>query len=212
MFSVIFDMDGTLLDTQRIGIPAWDYAGKLQGIENAGAHLENVCGMNDAGSTAYIIEHFKGVDAVAFKEASWEYIKENLVIKYKDGIKELLDFLKENGVKIALASGTKRQKVLSALKEVGATEYFSVIVGGDEIENGKPAPDIFLKTAAFLGEKPENCIVFEDSPNGIIAANRAGMKVIGIPDVVRFDSEIKKLLFAELSSADKAINMLKKFL
>lgn len=212
MFSVIFDMDGTLLDTQSISIPAWNYAGTLQGIENAGAHIEKVCGMNEAGWSKYLCETFKDIDIIAFKKAAWQYIGENLVIKYKDGIKELLDFLKDNNIKIALASGTERKKVLYSLGKVGATDYFSAIVGGDEVENGKPAPDVFLKAASLLNADPKDCIVFEDSKNGILAAKAAGMRVIGIPDVARFDAETKKLLLAELSSADKAMEILKKLI
>lgn len=212
MFSVIFDMDGTLLDTQSISIPAWNYAGSLQGIENAGAHIEKVCGMNEAGWSSYLTEQFKNMDIVAFKKAAWQYIGENLVIKYKGGIKELLDFLKDNNIKIALASGTERKKVLYSLGKVGATDYFSAIVGGDEVENGKPAPDVFLKAASLLNADPKDCIVFEDSKNGILAAKAAGMRVIGIPDVARFDAETKKLLLAELSSADKAMEILKKLI
>lgn len=212
MFSVIFDMDGTLLDTQKISIPAWNYAGELQGLHNVGQHIEKVCGMNEAGWSKYLCETFKNIDIVAFKKAAWQYIGENLVIKYKDGVKKLLDFLKQNGIKIALASGTERKKVLHSLSQVGATDYFSAIVGGNEVENGKPAPDVFLYTASLLGVNPKDCIVFEDSKNGILAAKAAGMKVIGIPDVAMFDDETKKLLIAELSSADKAIEILKKII
>ena len=86
------------------------------------------------------------------------------------------------------------------------------MVFGDEVKNGKPAPDIFLKTASLIGAKPEECIVFEDSPNGIKAANKAGMKCIGIPDVIEFDNAIKSILFAEYASMDESIELLKELI
>ena len=99
MFCVIFDMDGTLLDTQRICAPAWEYAGRLQGYKGAGAHIPNVCGMNNLGSTKYIIDNFSGVDPNKFKEDAREYIKRNCVIEHKKGAKELLEYLKAKGIK-----------------------------------------------------------------------------------------------------------------
>jgi len=212
VFSVIFDMDGTLLDTQKISIPAWNYAGQIQGFNNMGSPLKYVCGMNEVSCAKYIMANFKSIDILKFRDDVKKYVAENLVVRYKDGVKELLDFLIKNGIKIGLATGTARPIVLSHLEKVNATGYFSAIVCGDEIENGKPAPDIFLKTANLLGENPQNCFVFEDSPNGIKAADNAGMKCFGIPDTAEFDDEIRGLMFKELSSADKAIEILKNYL
>lgn len=212
MFSVIFDMDGTLLDTQSISVPAWKYAAEQSGFKDVADHVSFVCGMNVEGVKKYITEHFPDLDWTVFRNDVVSYIDKNLVVKYKDGIKELLDFLKENNIKIGLASGTDKSKVMDFLNRVGATEYFTAIVGGDEIKNGKPNPEIFLKTAALMGVNPCDVIVFEDAKNGIIAGHNAGMKVIGVPDFAPFDDEAKSLLFKELDSADKAIKILKKLL
>lgn len=212
MFSVIFDMDGTLLDTQSISVPAWKYAAEQSGFKDVAGHVSFVCGMNVEGVKKYINEHFPDLDWTVFRNDVVSYIDKNLVVKYKDGIKELLDFLKESGIKIGLASGTDKSKVMDFLNRVGATEYFTAIVGGDEIKNSKPNPEIFLKTAALMGVNPCDVIVFEDAKNGIIAGHNAGMKVIGVPDFAPFDDEAKSLLFKELDSADKAIKILKKLL
>ncbi len=212
MLSVIFDMDGTLLDTQRICIPAWEYAGRLQNVTGMGGCIEKVCGMNEVGWTAHIVDNYPTLNVSKFKEDYRGYIKQNGTIKFMPGAEELMQFLKEKGIKVALASGTRKATVLSHLKKLNCEDYFDAIVGGDEIKNGKPAPDIFLKAAALIGAKPEECIVFEDSANGIRSAVNAGMKCIGIPDVAKFTEEIKDLLFAELNNLSEATEVLNKYL
>ena len=210
MFSVIFDMDGTLLDTQRICIPAWEYAGLLQGYKGVGDHIVNVCGMNKNGSNAYLKQNFPDMDIEKFRTAERQYIDENMIVTFKKGAEKLISFLKQNNVKIGLASGTSRPSVMHHLNEVDAVDYFDAIVCGTEVENGKPAPDVFLKTAELMGVKPENCFVFEDSANGIRAGAKAGMKCIGIADIVPFSEDIKALMFKELLSLDEAIEIFKK--
>lgn len=212
MFSIIFDMDGTLLDTQRICIPAWEYAGCLQGIEGLGEFVKEIFGMSEMGWTAHLVETYPTLDVPLFKETFRNYIKENGEVKFMPGAQQLLRFLKDNNVKVALASGTRRATVLSHLKRVGIENYFDAIVGGDEIKNGKPAPDIFLKAAELLNAKPDECIVFEDSNNGIKAAHNAGMKCIGIPDIVPIKNEFKKFIFSEINNLAEAIDILKAML
>ena len=207
MFSVIFDMDGTLLDTQRICIPAWEYAGKEQGVKGMGDHIANVCGMNKYGSDKYLADNFPNIDLEKFRTDSRNYIIENLVVSFKSGAKELLDFLKKNGIKIGLASGTSRGSVMHHLNEVGVADFFDAIVCGTEVKKGKPEPDIFLQTASLLGVKPQDCFVFEDSANGIKAGHSAGMKCIGIADIVPFSDEVKMLMYKELSSMEEAIEI-----
>ena len=210
MFSVIFDMDGTLLDTQRICIPAWDYAGDKQSIEAMGSHIPYVCGMNELGWSSYLEDNFPGLDIITFKKDMREYININLKVKFMKGAPELMKFLKNKNIKMALASGSSMGSIVHHLTEVDALDSFDVIVSGKEVEHGKPAPDIFLLTAERLGVPPEECFVFEDSANGVKAAHAAGMKCIGIPDVVEFSEDVKKLMFAELSSLDEAIEVFKK--
>ncbi len=212
MFSVILDMDGTLFDTQKITIPAWDYAGELQGVKNMGAHIPAVCGMNPAGWMSYLKTNFPDLDAEKFAFEMRKYIIANIKVEYKKGALELLEFLKKNNIKIAIASGSTVSSIMHHLNETDATDYFDVIAGGSEVENGKPAPDVFLLAAKRLGAKPEDCFVFEDSANGIIAGYNAGMKCIGVPDVVDFDAEIKKIMFAELEDLSQAIPIFQKIL
>ncbi len=212
MFSVIFDMDGTLLDTQRICIPAWDYAGEKQGLKNMGEHIPAVCGMNNLGSDNYLKTNFPTIDVVLFKSDARDYILRHGTVEFKKGAKELLDFLKQNNIKIGLASGSSRNSVEHHLTEVGVLDMFDATVGGPEVENGKPAPDIFLLTAEKMGVEPKDCFVFEDSANGIKAGYQAGMKCIGIPDIAQFDSETKSLMFTELENLSQSIVIFEKLL
>ena len=214
MFSVIFDMDGTLTDTQRIFIPAWDLAGNNQGFENAGVNVEYVCGANDEYCTNFIIERFKGIDVQRFKKDVADYIAENGKSKLKDGVVEILSFLKKNKIKMAIASGAPVSVIERHIKATGIAEYFDVITSGDEdeVENSKPAPDIFLLTAKRMGVNAEDCIVFEDSSNGIIAGHDAGMKCIGVADIVPFNDEAQKKAYKCFDRIDEAIPLLEEYI
>ncbi|MBE7014929.1 MAG: HAD family phosphatase [Ruminococcaceae bacterium] len=210
--SVIFDMDGTLLDTQRIYIPAWEYAGKIQGITGVGECIYHVAGMNEDGWSDYLLKKYEQMDLDIFKEDMKEYIVKNGKLKFKEGAIELINYLKENGVKIAVASGSSKEVIKNYFKLLSVTDLFDVIVGGDDVENGKPAPDIFIKAAQELGVSESCCFVFEDSKNGIKAGYDAGMKCIGVPDIVSFDDSAREMMFAEISKLSEGVEILKKFI
>ncbi len=210
MFSVIFDMDGTLFDSQRVFIPAWDYAGELQGFKNMGRFIPDVCGVNEKGCIAYLQKNFPDLDAIKFRADAREYVVKNLVLRFKPGVKELIDYLKARGIKMAVATGSSRASTDHHLKEMGIYDIIDASVCGPEVENGKPAPDIFLRAAEILGANPKDCFVFEDSENGIRAGYKAGMKCIGIVDIVPFSKEVKELMYCELENMGEAIEIFEK--
>ena len=212
MFSVIFDMDGTLLDTQRICIDAWEEAGKAQGVTGLGVHVPNVCGMNEAGWSGYVADNFETINVDEFKKFTRRYILDYGKVEFKPGAVELIEFLEANDIKFAIASGSSRETVIHHLTKLGVLDRFKVIVGGKDIENGKPAPDIFLLAAQKLGVEPESCFVFEDSSNGIKAGCAAGMTCIGIPDFAPFTPEADKLMFKKLSNLAEAIEIFKNYI
>jgi len=111
----------------------------------------------------------------------------------KPGVRQLLDDLQAAGCRIALASSTQTDIVEKELSDAGLRDYFSAVVGGDRAKRSKPNPDIFLVAAGLLGEEPENCIVIEDSFNGIRAAKAAGMTAVMVPDQLEPDEEIRAL-------------------
>ena len=207
MISVIFDMDGTLLDTQRIYVDAWESAGREQGIKGAGAYLPAVCGMNREGWSRYLLDRHPDIDLEKFNCATIEYARVYGEVKFKKGARELLDYLKGRGVRIGLASGTSRPSIEEHLGELGAREYFDAIAGGSDVKRCKPAPDVFLLCAERLGVSPSDCIAFEDSENGIRSAHSAGMRVIGIADIAPFSQEVKALMYKELNDMLEAIKL-----
>lgn len=206
-FSVIFDMDGTLLDSQRVYIPAWEYAGDIQGLKNLGRHLPEVCGMSEAGWTQFLCDRYPSIDIKKFVVDMFDYKTKHATVTFMKGAREVLDFLHSKNVPLAVASGSNTKAVTSALDILGVYDYFDAIVGGEQVENGKPAPDIFLKAAKGLGAKPEDCFVVEDSSNGVLAGARAGMRCIAVPDIAPIDDEIKKSVFAEISNLNEAIQI-----
>ena len=212
LFSVIFDMDGTLLDTQRICISAWDFGGEKQGYKNLGNLIPRVCGMNEAGWQSVLLAEAPGLDLELFLKDIHEYYVEHSVVKAKEGMFELLDFLKSHGVKMAVASGTRMSTIKRNFNEINALDYFDAIVGGDMVENGKPAPDVFLIAAQKMGAAPEDCFVFEDSENGMKAAKAAGMRCFSVPDVGIISSKTKETLFASLDKLSDAIEIFEKML
>lgn len=120
------------------------------------------------------------------------YIIENQGIPLKEGVKELFSMLKEKNYKIALATSAKRERVEKQIKDKWLKESFDAIVCGDDVEKGKPSPDIFLKAAKKIDVEPENCFVVEDSPAGIKAAFSGGMKGIHVEDLKVADEDILK--------------------
>ena len=151
MFSVIFDMDGTLLDTQRIYIDAWNIVGNEFGIANMGRLMPDVCGMSEHNWKAYLRNRFPTLDIEPFHTKVKDYIAAYGEVRFKAGAEQLLDFLKEKNIKIAIASGSGRELIEHCMNKLGALERFDVVVGGADVKNGKPAPDIFLLAAEKLG-------------------------------------------------------------
>ena len=204
MYAVIFDMDGVIFDTENLGRYAWRQAAPFFGIDNIDEVYSKIIGTKYERGLEILRENF-GADFPAedFRKKAGTFVREVLDTKIpiKPFVPELLTFLKENGIKTALASSTKYEIVLKELKQEGLIDYFDVIIGGDLVTRSKPEPDIFLKAINDLGEKAENCFIVEDSYNGIRAAYASGAKPVMVPDIVQPDEEMKAKchkIFADL--------------
>jgi len=121
-------------------------------------------------------------------------------VPLKEGLLELLEYNKKKQLKMALATSTERDRTELMINLSDTGKYFDLIVCGNEIINGKPDPEIFLETAKRLNCRPENCIVLEDSKNGIIAAYKAGMLPIMVPDIIKPEKEIEDMVFKKFGS------------
>ena len=130
-------------------------------------------------------------------------------VPVKKGLFELLEALKQEGYRLCVATSTRESTAKEELIDAGILPHFEDLVGGDNIKNGKPAPDIFLEAARRISVEPENCIVFEDSINGIKAAYNAGMKPIMVPDMVEPTEEILPMIYRRFKSLDEAIPLIK---
>ena len=126
----------------------------------------------------------------------------------KPGVHELLSYLKEKGIKTAIATSSPIERTLKYLSSVKLEKSFDEIVSGYMVEKGKPEPDIFLYAAKKLGKMPENCLVLEDSPAGILAAHRAGCIPVMVPDQDEPDEETLKLLYRKACNLQAVIGII----
>jgi HAD hydrolase, family IA, variant 3 len=205
----IFDMDGVILDTEKLYLRFWKQAAADFGYKMTDGDVFGIRSL----ARKFAVEKLKGIFGRDFPyydiharrvELMDAFIKEN-GFEMKRGVFELLDFLRENGIKTAVATATARQKTMDYLESIGAAKYFDAVICGDMVENGKPAPDIYIKAASELQLPPEQCAAFEDSPNGIKSAYSAGCKTIMIPDLTQPDGEVAPLLSGVYESLDKAV-------
>ena len=192
--AVIFDVDGTLLDTERIYMKAWKEAAAELGYVMTDEILRKTRAVNTKDA-ARIFETEIG-NGFSYQQArpirvriAEEIIKRESPI-LKPGVTELLDFLKQKGIRLSVASSTNLQGTKEHLAESEILDWFEVVVGGDMVVNGKPHPDIFLKAAELLHVEPQECMVVEDSPAGIRAACAAGIKAVLVPDQATITEEI----------------------
>lgn len=204
MKAIVFDMDGILFDTENLFIKCWQQLAKEYKLENIEAVVKECIGTNEEKTKAIMKSYYGEEFDIAYyhgeaREAFLEYIEEN-GLPMKKGVRELLDYLKECGYKIGLASSTRVAEVKRELKSVGIDQYFEVIVGGDMVKESKPKPEIYLLACEKLGVEPKETIAIEDSLNGIRAAYSAGMKPIMVPDIVQPTKEIEEILYQKLES------------
>ncbi len=197
MKSIVFDMDGVLFDTEKLCFDCWCRVAEEQKISGMEEVYPKCIGRNNTDVKEILFDYygkkfaydkFSADASVYFKQ----YIEEN-GMPMKPGVRELLEYLKQEGFAIGLASSTKYASVVSHLERAGILEYFSQIVGGDMVEHSKPQPDIYLIACEKLGVNPKETYAVEDSYNGIRAAYRAGMKPVMVPDMLAPDEEMRSL-------------------
>lgn len=216
MKAVIFDMDGLLFDTEASGRWAWEKA-----LQNHGYLLTDAIYMQFVGRDMSHRERvlracfgahfpFESVKAQRISLGDQKEIEQGIALK--PGAVQLLESLFGMDVPIGLATGTVRARALRRLESAGIRNYFHAVVGGDEVRNGKPAPDVFLEAGRRLGVCPQGCLVFEDSCAGIRAASDAGMRAVMVPDLEQPTPDIERLAYSVLASLEDAAGRLAELL
>ena len=206
----IFDQDGLLFDTEVTYQRAWIEAGRRLGREIDPAVPRTFCGISPDGIKEIVRRTYPDIDVDAYcslaPQISWSEQLSSVPVK-KKGLDEMLAFCKANGIRTAVASSSVRRVVEHNLTASGVRDFFDAVVTGDEVEHGKPAPDIFVLAANRLGLDPHDCCVFEDAFSGIKGANAAGCGAVLVPDQVRPTDEIRSIcsVFPDLAGAIAAL-------
>ena len=197
MKAIVFDMDGVLFDTERLCRDCWVGHAEKYGISDMAEVFPLCIGRNRTDTETILQERYgEKFPALQFcREASevfWKEIEEK-GHPIKAGVSEILEFLSGAGWTIGLASSTGRESVLKHLEKTGLRQYFSVVIGGDQVLHSKPEPDIYLLACRELGADPQDTYAVEDSYHGIRSAYRAGMMPVMIPDLLPETEEMKKM-------------------
>lgn len=196
--AAVFDMDGLMFDTERLVYENWQKMMDEQGYDYNLDFFKTTVGKRKLEVQNLYFDRF-GSDfpywqlADLGKEMYIERVKAE-GIPIKKGLTELLAFLKERNIKIALATSTSHETARFNLEISDTLKYFDTLVCGNDVKNGKPHPEVFLTAAERLGAKPENCVAYEDSINGIKSAYAAGMVTVMVPDYIPPAEEIKPMI------------------
>ena len=202
--AVIFDMDGVLIDTEKHYNAAWCQAATEAGFPFTREHalLLRSC---EAKEGEKLMQGIFGpsFDYYAIRERRRELVRERLAqygLEKKPGVEETLRFLRAKGIKTAVATATALDITKSHLTTIGVCDLFDSIVSAKHVAHGKPEPDVYLYACEQIGERPQDCMAVEDSPNGIMAAYRAGLRPVMVPDLTQPDEELTKYLYACVNS------------
>lgn len=196
---IIFDMDGVLIDSERQSNEGWLWAAGQLGVDMPMWLIDSFKGAPAELCCKFFDDYYKGViDYWEAKELRTQHvykIRETEGIPVKKGVKDIFEYIRNYGLKCAVATSTRRESAEKTLHEIGVWDYLDAVVYGDEVERGKPEPDIFLRAAKAIGVNPSEAVVVEDSINGIKAGYAADMRVVHIPDTIAIDDDIRKLTY-----------------
>lgn len=210
---VIFDMDGTMFDTERMWATFWEPALAALGLPYREGLAEAARGTAGV-TTRNVVRQFYGpdCDAEAIVDSLHRVADEvffSAPVPKKPGLDALLAWLKARHVPMAVASSSREAMIRHNLDVWGLTQDFTAIVSGQHVAHSKPDPEIFLLTAQKLGVEPSRCLVLEDSYNGVRAGAAGGFVTVMVPDLVPADDEMKRLYTMECASLEEVLEKLK---
>jgi HAD superfamily hydrolase (TIGR01509 family) len=208
---VILDMDGLMLDTERLEIAAFIRVCGEMAQSISEAMLRSTVGItDDAAEEQYQAAYGRDYP---FKEI-WNRTRQTITdlgekegIPHRPGLLVLLDKFKRLGIPLAVATSADRERAQWKLEKAGILDRFRFLACGDEVAASKPAPDVFLLAAQRLGEKPEDCVGFEDSPAGLQGLAEAGIPSVFVKDQAEPSEEILSTVWRRCNSLDEAANL-----
>ena len=210
---VLFDMDGLMVDTESLSTEAFINSAKAQGYNMTKEETLKVLGFTKANIYQFWIDYFQGtnVDGKKLVDDHYEYIENVLYTVGPEKmpyVEELLKYLRENNYKIAVASSSDTADIKNNLEKTKLEKYIDEIASGAEVENGKPAPDVFLLAAKRLGVDAKDCLILEDSKAGIKAGKASGAMVFMVPDMFTVDKECEDTADRILTNLGEVIEIL----
>lgn len=208
--AVVFDMDGLMFDTERMYQRAWKYAGEQMGISGISAFCARTIGRTSWAIKGDFQREFDRdpEELMRHVEIYKKDFFENNAVPVKQGLYELLEYLKRGGCRIGIASSSPYEEICHNIKDAGIAEYFQHIVSCEMVTHSKPAPDPFALASERLGVHPGRCLALEDSNNGIRSAHAAGLLPVMVPDLIKPEDTVRPLLFAELPDLFAVIELL----
>ncbi len=198
--TIIFDMDGVIFDSERVCLSCWSTVAEDWKLGDVEAVFRKCIGTNDHQTRmiveeAYAPEYGEGIADRLLAESAklWHLRYDEKPLPVKKGVKEILEYLRQMGVPVGLATSTRRAKAEEELKMAGLLSYFDGITGGDAVRISKPDPEIYRLACGEMKAEPGDVIAIEDSYNGIRSAHAAGIRPIMVPDMIPADDEMRSL-------------------
>lgn len=210
--AVIFDMDGTLIDTEKYYRVFWPKALEAFGYRMTDAQALALRSLGRPFAPRLLKEWFgEGLDYAAVRQKRKDMMEECLDregIRRKPGALELVSRLKEEGITTAIATASDLERTAKYLRLTGLEGYFDRVISATQVAEGKPSPDIYLYACEQLGLPPAVCLAVEDSPNGVLSAFRAGCRVVMVPDQTEPDEELKRYLYGRADDLREVYELL----
>lgn len=212
---VIFDLDGLLLDTERIVKRTWTDVGAKMGYPDMGEQIYHTIGFNRARRKVYFQsvygKDFPHDEIVEMTVERFDEIAREEGIPVKPGASELLAFLKAKGLKIGLATSSSQEHAIAELKNAGLWGYFDGCIFGGMVSRSKPDKEVYEKACVAIGVEPQYALALEDAPSGIQSAYGAGVRVIMIPDLVQPTEAIRQLTWDVKPTLNDVIPVIERY-
>lgn len=208
----IFDHDGLMFDTEKVWQANWKLVADEMNITLPEEFKKEICGSSGQHMLDVIQKYYHVEDGTSIRDRVRQGVFDDEAkhIDMKEGLLDILEMFQRYGVKMAVASSSQKEMIVRNLKNANVEDYFEVVVSGQEVKHGKPAPDIFLLAAERLGLDAKDCYVFEDAFNGVQAGVASLAKTIMIPDLVQPTDEIRNMVADVCTTLKEASDKIEK--